>query len=416
MSPRNASGATPGRSPKKPPLTPEASSVVSFHANNTRSHSEELRSLKATVADLQAKRLSALRLYQDEKVRRQQETARVEELTAEVHALKCATLQFSPTDKSIPRSNLSRNAPSSSPLQPQMLLSASINYPANPSQNPIPTVAPVQSQVSLDGLTARISTVARLPPGLPTSLTWHSLSLANVLPQPPQIVALLNHVVVTSVHDSNGTCKSLPGNDQSSITHALPSSNAYGYAQIGNFQGHENLNRSCLKLAKVMPELKPYADEKDGILVDSVNETIHSNEEDSPAKFVGDFESVCSINYPPDLKVFESPEHLDLENECEVQVCNSSESDFQEMCHSGSKENSTLHVDTFDDSSRSFSKLQAKLKVAEDEAAGAHEELRRSEQLLADMKQQLDACTAACKDLINTISEQEETIAHLLQR
>lgn len=56
--------------------------------------------------------------------------------------------------------------------------------------------------------------------------------------------------------------------------------------------------------------------------------------------------------------------------------------------------------------------LQEKLKQAEQECVETHEELMESQRLIADLKEQLEETTRACKELIKTIHDQEETIGH----
>lgn len=57
--------------------------------------------------------------------------------------------------------------------------------------------------------------------------------------------------------------------------------------------------------------------------------------------------------------------------------------------------------------------LRQKVKHSQTETTEMHAELMKSYTLMAELKEQLQSSTQACKDLIQTIHEQEETISQL---
>lgn len=57
--------------------------------------------------------------------------------------------------------------------------------------------------------------------------------------------------------------------------------------------------------------------------------------------------------------------------------------------------------------------LKSSLKLAEETAAAAKKAQQENEKLISQLKQQLDESTAACKDLIELVKEQEEIIEKL---
>lgn len=60
--------------------------------------------------------------------------------------------------------------------------------------------------------------------------------------------------------------------------------------------------------------------------------------------------------------------------------------------------------------SEEIAQLELRLRKAEIDAAEAKRVAQQKETLIADLKAQLDQSTAACKDLLETVKEQEDTI------
>ncbi|CDF35834.1 unnamed protein product [Chondrus crispus] len=57
--------------------------------------------------------------------------------------------------------------------------------------------------------------------------------------------------------------------------------------------------------------------------------------------------------------------------------------------------------------------LSKRVRLAEAAAAAAKKSQEQNELLIADLKAQLDASTSACKDLLETVRDQEDTIESL---
>lgn len=66
-----------------------------------------------------------------------------------------------------------------------------------------------------------------------------------------------------------------------------------------------------------------------------------------------------------------------------------------------------------DESARRISDLEKRLERAEKDAAEARCAAQRNEKLVTDLISQLDESTAACKDLMETVREQEDVIDKL---
>lgn len=65
------------------------------------------------------------------------------------------------------------------------------------------------------------------------------------------------------------------------------------------------------------------------------------------------------------------------------------------------------------DRSEEIAELEKRLLKAEKEAEEAKKVAQQKERLIADLKAQLDESTTACKDLLETLKEQEDTIEKL---
>lgn len=132
----------------KGPQSPSSKSPTAG-SPKTLSSSDELRSLQATLADLQSKRLNALQLYQEEKSRRVAEAARAASLAAQLDSLESARP---------PKGKGSAN-------------------PDEPS-----------SIITTDFFIAEVRSLGLAQGGPSASLTWHCLAMTDLLASQPKIV------------------------------------------------------------------------------------------------------------------------------------------------------------------------------------------------------------------------------------
>lgn len=287
----------------RPPRGPQA----------TKSPGDELRTLKAAVNDLQSKRLTALRLYHEERAQKQLEVTRADALSDQLHALQqsmrnnCGQASQSESNHS-PVTCDSENAKGSETESEDILMRerSHVDSPVNLSARNKGAKQNRRCVLRTEALLADVVLLGRFIHTIPASLTWHSLSLSDVLPQAASFVAL--------PQPSNG--------------------DAFGDALVHNNDG-EDVKGDC--------------------------------------KGDSEFQKMSSNDH--------------MEN----QFCNNNSSECQ----------------------TEINQLREKLEHAEEECARTHEELMKSQQLILELKEQLDASTRACKELIDTINEQEDTISHL---
>lgn len=432
MTSTKVSNSSKARLPKR------SLSARSTRANSTSDRSEvsspweELKSLKAALADLQMKRLSALRLYQEEKALRQQETDRAEQLAAKIQALESSKSE-TPTAKASKSRDLAPNTDSKQASEVQQQTSASSlrepNFKSESDNNYKPSTSPnVQnsafvkndSHISIQGYTAQVAMVARLPPGLPTSLTWHSLSLTNVLPPPPEVVVLLSPFTANPTDDESRTDDS-SNNKYSSSSQRAPAPAVSEGFDNNNSSGEGGLHQSV-----------PGSDENDQekILESNSNDfNGDANKSDDLKKRETIPDSLCEREGTPEA-IKQSNDELGrkMSSSNNSPVCNSVGAGMVDEPSCAFREETqhhrgeTLNLTTKSGESppevalTELSSLRERLRITEIEAARASQELKQSTQLIADMKQRLDASTSACKDMIDTITEQEKTITYLSEK
>lgn len=145
-------------------MTRTAPPTKTQSASQKRKATEELRVLKANLSDLQAKRISALRLYQEEKTLRQKVEARFKDISAEVTNLQ--------------------------------------SQPPTPTPHPLNVLHTTHFVAELRALG-----LVQSPPYI--SLTWHCLAMADCQLVPPEIFAIL-HPKEKSQPETFAYCPSNP--------------------------------------------------------------------------------------------------------------------------------------------------------------------------------------------------------------
>ncbi|CAN8076955.1 unnamed protein product [Agarophyton chilense] len=134
----------------------------------------ELRALQMQLADLHSKRLNALRLYQSEKVLRQTESARADQLAEQLNKL--------------------RQQPSSS-------------LPLN--------------KLRTHYFDAQLRSVARIPSPSPmVSLTWHCLAMADAAVTAPDVLAVLQPTASCPADGALPSAQSAPTPKAAHLQHA----------------------------------------------------------------------------------------------------------------------------------------------------------------------------------------------------
>lgn len=86
---------------------------------------------------------------------------------------------------------------------------------------------------------------------------------------------------------------------------------------------------------------------------------------------------------------------------------------MEEDCTRLENGDNTMTEDATGETEMDMAGLHERVQRAEAEAREARQAVLESQRLIADLKEQLDASTAACKDLLDTVKEQEDTIAEL---
>eukprot|EP00178_Gracilaria_changii_P020489 TRINITY_DN595_c0_g1_i2.p2 TRINITY_DN595_c0_g1~~TRINITY_DN595_c0_g1_i2.p2 ORF type:complete len:245 (-),score=44.94 TRINITY_DN595_c0_g1_i2:1609-2262(-) len=128
--------------------TPKRRAAIAAHA--------ELRALQMQLADLHSKRLNALRLYQSEKMLRQSESARADELARQLSELRQERHAAAP-----------------------------------------------RNTLRTEHFDARVRSVVRSPTPSPmVSLTWHCLAMADAAVSAPDVLAILQPTTPRSVDTS----------------------------------------------------------------------------------------------------------------------------------------------------------------------------------------------------------------------
>lgn len=381
---------------------------------------EELKSLKSALADLQAKRLSALRLYQEEKVLRQQEAERVAQLAAKIQALDTSESGKHSVRKTDSSPNFSSRSGSS--LQEQEISSKNGYCNRNEIETSInrddSASAQRKSQVTIEGRIAEISVVARLPAGLPTSLTWHSLSLTNILPPPPDIIAFLSPL---SASDTDDACSKGVSQD-SARSHAFqkasvstgpnrhdsslsPQNSEIQHLGTDSNNGNVTLEQNSNNTIGDLEELEN-GKERAAVSVPPIAPRVGFESDEYSNGVLGDG-TILSDNAPHRVKIESKMCETPCPSTCGVAA----------LCKGGNLEsNIKSDANSLASALAELAKLRQRLRTAEDEAARACHELKQSTQLIADMKQQLDASTSACKEMVDTIMEQEKTITQLSEQ
>lgn len=133
---------------------------------------QQLRAVTQQLKDLQEKRLSALRLYQDEKTLRQRETSRAEKLAAQLSSLQKEQHHV-------------------------------VEPPPQPFKSPQPPQLPPIGTVRTNHFNAQVLTTTRAPSPPLVSLTWHCLAMADLIPRSPQVFAVLQPVSLSSRNTSS---------------------------------------------------------------------------------------------------------------------------------------------------------------------------------------------------------------------
>lgn len=432
MTTTKVSNSSKARLPKRQLQAKSSKAISALDVNSVTSPwEEEVRSLKAALADLQMKRLSALRLYQEEKVLRQQETGRAEQLAAEVRALEDSKAETHTASTSESRNFASKNdtmpvcdvqqADDASLLESDAGNEPGKNYEPNKSNNLQDSVlVQSDSHTSIQGFDARVAMVARLPPSLPTSLTWHSLSMTDILPPPPEVVVFLSSLTTNPERDGSNSDDTLnsKGSSSSQRTPAPMAS-----------EGFNTCN------SPVNDELQQAAFGSDGNDREIFfKQTLNDMDEDaSNSKDNGERERVpdpiCDTG-----KMFRMLKQPPSISDCKTASPHASPDCIANAVRTNEEPAHGSHIESLPFSNGKFklasdsgpsppenvlaelSDLRKRLKIAESEAARASHELKQSTRLMADMKQQLDASTSACKDMIDTIMDQEKTIINLSQK
>lgn len=139
---------------------------------------QQLRAVKQQLKDLQEKRLSALRLYQDEKTLRQRETSRAEKL-----ATQLSNLQNEQSHVAKP------------PPQP-------FKTPESPQLPPI-------GMLRTDHFSAKVLSTTRAPSSPLISLTWHCMAMADLIPPSPEVFAVLQPTSLSSQNPASPNATAL---------------------------------------------------------------------------------------------------------------------------------------------------------------------------------------------------------------
>lgn len=175
---------TRARPPKAPSLGQPSACIAS-----APTPADELRTLKAAVTDLQTKRLTALRLYHEEKVRRQQQESRADQLAAQVKSLS------QPAPANHAQSTPSPITPTASGKDDSdgnvtSTADADADICEYDAQVPLPDL-PKTRVLRFEQVVAEVRQLSLLPPAACSSLTWYSKSMENAFPNHPEAVAVL---------------------------------------------------------------------------------------------------------------------------------------------------------------------------------------------------------------------------------
>lgn len=433
MTSTKVSKSSKARLPKRSSSARSTRATPPSDSSDVSSPWEELKSLKAALADLQMKRLSALRLYQEERTLRQQETDRAEQLAAKIQALESSNSE-TPTAKAPEPRDLapitdSKQAPevrqqsNGLPLREPNFESESDNNCKPDTSTNVQNSASVKndSHISIQGHTAQVAMVARLPPGLPTSLTWHSLSITNVLPPPPEVVVLLSPFTANPPSYDESRTDDSSNNKDSSNSQRAPTAVVSNGFNDNNSSGKGGLGQS-VPGSEENDEENPLESKPNDFCGDANKSDDLKKREtipDPPRELEGTSEAIKQPNSTLGSKA-SSSNNSPICNSVEVGMVEGPSCGLPGEAHH--RRGETLRLTTGSDESppevelTELRSLREKLRIAEIEAARASQELKQSTKLIADMKQQLDASTSACKDMIDTITEQEKTITSLSQK
>lgn len=200
------------------------------------SQTEELKSLQATIKDLQAKRINALRLYQDEKNRCQAQTEKVAELSA-----KLSSAEFSQSNSQ--SNDLVQSIPESSHI--------ANGYPTSSTNHNTDT-----TPSRIDKLKAEVRTIGLAPFSCYPSLTWHCLAMKDLIEQPTEVFAVLHPI---SEYEQN----QLHDHQTSSTTeNILISSNSKSFHTTkGNDSTVDSTKDDGYNDVRIISELKTQLDE-----------------------------------------------------------------------------------------------------------------------------------------------------------